>query len=405
MKKFKIALFWQILIALVLAVLYGVFFGEHAKYVTWMGELFMRALKMIIVPLILTSIVSGVANMGGGNNLGKLGMKTFGYYMMTSVFAIATGLFFVNIFKPGVGADLGFASEKGEIDVEKTPFAQTLMEIIPENFFASLTSGHMLSIIFFAIIFGFFITKVGDKHRIFLTDFFNSAFEVMMKVTQFIIKFTPLGIFGIVVGVISEQENLGALVARLGFYMLVVVMGLAFHGLVTLPLIVKFVGKANPFAHLRAMRNALITAFSTSSSGATLSLTLDNVRSNSGVSNRVSSFTLPLGATVNMDGTALYELVVAMFIAQAYGVEMTIGTQIIAAATALLASIGAAGIPMAGLVMISVVLTSVGLPLEGLGLVLAVDRILDMFRTTINVWSDSCAAVVIAKSEGETLKV
>jgi len=405
MKKIKIALFWQILIALILAILYGIFLSDHVKYVSWLGDLFMRALKMIIVPLILTSIISGVANMGTGKDLGRLGLKTMGYYTMTSVFAIVTGLFFVNIIKPGKGADLGFVSEVEGLAEANESFGKTLLEIIPENFFASLTSGHMLSIIFFAILFGFFITKINAKPRVFLTDFFNASFDVMMQITQFIIKFTPLGIFGIVAKVISEQDDLLALASRLGLYMLVVVMGLAFHGLVTLPLIVRFVGKANPFAHMKAMRNALITAFSTSSSGATLSLTIDNVRKNSGVSDRISSFTLPLGATVNMDGTALYELVVAMFIAQAYGIEMSIGMQIIAVITALLASIGAAGIPMAGLVMISVVLTAMGLPLEGLGLVLAVDRILDMFRTTINVWSDSCAAVVIAKSEGETLKV
>ena len=471
MKKIKIALFWQIIIALVLAVLYGIFLSptykltqktfsklekhqvdsatiqnlasiENIKYdtksefedsiekiltseqyklnneqivqsastkyiswVSWLGDLFMRALKMIIVPLILTSIISGVTNMGSGENLGRLGLKTMAYYTMTSVFAIVTGLFFVNLIKPGKGADLGFVSEVEGLAEANDSFGSTLLEIIPENFFASLTSGHMLSIIFFAILFGFFITKINDKPRIILTDFFNASFDVMMKITQFIIRFTPLGIFGIVAKVISEQDDLVGLASRLGLYMLVVIMGLAFHGLVTLPLIVKFVGKANPFAHMKAMRNALVTAFSTSSSGATLSLTIDNVRKNSGVSNRISSFTLPLGATVNMDGTALYELVVAMFIAQAYGIEMSIGMQIIAVITALLASIGAAGIPMAGLVMISVVLTAMGLPLEGLGLVLAVDRVLDMFRTTINVWSDSCAAVVIAKSEGEVLKV
>ncbi len=405
MKKFKIPLFLQILIALILAVVYGLFFGEHVIYVSWLGDLFMRALKMIMVPLILTSIVSGVANMGGNDNLGRLGLKTMAYYTMTSVFAIVTGLFFVNIIKPGKGADLGFVSEVAGLSEAQDSFGTTLLKIIPENFFEALTTGNMLSIIFFAIIFGFFITKVPEKPRLQLTGFFNASFEVMMKVTQFIIKFTPLGIFGIVAKVISEQDDLVALAARLGLYMLVVIIGLTFHGLVTLPLIVRFIGKANPFKHLWGMRNALITAFSTSSSGATLSLTIDNVRNNSGVSNKISSFTLPLGATVNMDGTALYELVVAMFIAQAYGVEMSLGAQIIAVVTALLASIGAAGIPMAGLVMISVVLTAMGLPLEGLGLILAVDRILDMFRTTINVWSDSCAAVVIAKSEGETLKV
>jgi len=230
-----------------------------------------------------------------------------------------------------------------------------------------------------------------------------------MKITMFVIKFTPLGIFGIVSKVVAEQASdtqaLLAVGGRLGLYMVTVILSLGVHAMVTLPLIIKFIGKANPIKHLNAMRAPLLTAFSTSSSSATLPLTMEAVEHNSGVSNKVTSFVLPLGATVNMDGTALYECVAAMFIAQAYGVEMGPLQQVIVVITALLASIGAAGIPMAGLVMITIILSAVGLPLEGIGLILAVDRILDMLRTTTNVWSDSCGAVVIANSEGEKLKV
>ena len=279
------------------------------------------------------------------------------------------------------------------------------MNIIPTNIFEAFTNAEMLSIIFFAILFGFFIMRVNKKSRIFLTDFFNSSFEVMMKLTQFIIKFTPLGIFGIIAKTVAEQDNLAEIAGRLGIYMLVVIAALFVHAAITLPISLKLIAKVNPFKHLKAMRNALLTAFSTSSSGATLSLTMDCVKNKSGVSNKIAGFTLPLGATVNMDGTALYELVAAMFIAQAYGLDMTIGQQVLAVLTALLASIGAAGIPMAGLVMITIVLSAIGLPLEGVGLIIAVDRILDMFRTTVNVWSDSVAAVIIAKTEGEELKV
>ena len=374
------------------------------KYISWMGVLFLRALTMIIIPLILTSIIPGVTNIGTGKNLGRLGLKTMVYYTLTSVFAIVTGLFFVNLIKPGKGANLELAEVEG-LSAAKESFGDTLMNIIPTNIFESLTNGHMLSIIFFAILFGFFITKTHEKSRIFLTDFFNSSFDVMMRLTQFIIKFTPLGIMGIIAKTVAEQDNLAGIAGRLGVYMLVVIIALFFHAAITLPLSVRIIGKANPFKHLKSMRNALMTAFSTSSSGATLSLTMDCVKNKSGVSNKIAGFTLPLGATVNMDGTALYELVAAMFIAQAYGLDMTIGQQIIAVVTALLASIGAAGIPMAGLVMITIVLSAMGLPLEGVGLIFAVDRILDMFRTTVNVWSDSCAAVIIAKSEGEKLKV
>ena len=238
-----------------------------------------------------------------------------------------------------------------------------------------------------------------------LTDLFNAVFDVMMKVTMFIIKFTPFGIFGLVAEKIAQQSDLYALVQSLGLYMLVVMLGLFVHAGISLPLLVKFIGKANPLKHFTAMRTALLTAFSTSSSNATLPLTIQSVEENDGVSNKISSFTLPLGATINMDGTALYECVAVMFIAQAYGIDMSIGKQLIVVVTSLLASIGAAGIPMAGLVMITIILTAVGLPLEGVGLILAVDRILDMFRTSVNVWSDSCGSVIIARSEGEVLKV
>ncbi len=405
MKKQKFPLYLQILAALVLGVLFGIYFPEKVKYISWMGEIFMRALKMIIIPLILTSIISGVANIGGADNLGRLGLRTIGYYMLTSLLAIITGLFFVNLIKPGVGADLGFNEVVNDIPVVNNPLKDTLINIVPTNIFQAFNESNMLSIIFFAILFGFFITRIKKEHSKLLIDFFNASFEAIMKLTQFIILFTPIGIFGIIATVVSEQDNLGALASRLGIYMLAVLAGLFFHAFVSLFILLKTIGKTNPFKHFRQMISVLLTAFSTSSSGATLSLTMDSVKNKVGVSNKVASFTLPLGATINMDGTALYELVVAIFIAQAYGIELTITQQFVAVITTLLASIGAAGIPMAGLVMISVVLTAMGLPLEGLGLVLAVDRILDMFRTAVNVWSDSCAAVIIAKLEGEKLLI
>jgi Na+/H+-dicarboxylate symporter len=267
----------------------------------------------------------------------------------------------------------------------------------------------MLAIIFFAILFGFFITRINEKPSHLLMDVFNAALDVIMKITLFIIKFTPLGIFSITAKVIAQQVQMGndisEVISRLGLYLITVLAGLFFHGLVTLPLSVKLLGRANPVKHFKNMATPLLTAFSTSSSNATLPLTMEAVEVEDGVSNKIASFTLPLGATVNMNGTALYECVAVIFIAQAYGINLTIGQQLIVVFTALLAAIGAAGIPMAGLVMMAVVLKAVGLPLEGIGLILAVDRILDMFRTTINVYGDTCAAVIIAKSEGEKLKI
>ena len=403
----KIKLYWQILIALFLAVLFGLYFTNYVSYVGWMGILFMKGLKMVIIPLILTSIASGVANIGGTKDLGKLGAKTMGYYILTSLFAITTGLVMVNLIKPGLGADLGLVQKVDGLDAASGSFGSTIMNIIPENIFAAFANSQMLSVIFFALLLGFFTTKLPANHKKYLTDGINAGFELMMKITNFIIKFTPYGVFGIVAVIVAEQaespDRLIAISQRLGLYMFAVLAALFIHAFITLPLILKFVAKVKPSLHFKSMRVPLITAFSTSSSSATLPLTMDAMENKAGVSNKITSFVLPLGATINMDGTALYECVAAMFIAQAYGIELTFLQQVIVVATALLASIGAAGIPMAGLVMISVILSAVGLPLEGIGLILAVDRILDMFRTSVNVWSDSCGTVTIAKLEGESL--
>lgn len=405
MKIRKMQLHWQILIALVLSIIYGIFFKDHIHYVAWLGEVFLRALKMIIIPLILSSIVSGVANLGSAENLGRLGAKTILYYMSTSTLAIITGLFLVNIIQPGSGADMSFTQKVVELPGSET-LGQTLIHIIPDNIFSVFSDNtKMLSVIFFAILFGFFITQASGKSKALLTGFFNGVFDVMMKITLFIIKFTPLGIFGLVAEKVAQQENLIALLQSMGLYMGVVLSALAIHAIITLPLIVRLIGRSNPWKHFSSMKTPLLTAWSTSSSSATLPLTLEAVENKSGVSNKISSFTLPLGATINMDGTALYECVAVMFIGQAYGYDITIMNQVIIVITALLASIGAAGIPMAGLVMITIILTAIGWDLESVGLILAVDRILDMFRTATNVWSDSCGAVVIAKSEGESLKV
>ena len=408
-RKFSLALHWQILIMLLLGGLFGYFFPNLTKYTNWMGDMFLRALNMIIVPLIFCSISTGVANVSSAENLGRLGLKTIGYYLLTSLFAIITGFFFVQIIKPGLGADLGLQAPVEDISAVSDSFGQTLIKIIPTNIVKSMAEGHMLSIIFFAIIFGFFSTRVGEKPRVVLMDVLNAVLDVIMKITLFVIKFTPLGVFSIIAKVISQQLLIGnsvsEIIGSMGIYFLTVLAGLLVHAFITLPLIVKFIGRANPVKHFRNMSSVLLTAFSTSSSNATLPLTMETVETEDGVSNKIASFTLPLGATVNMDGTALYECVAVMFIAQAYGIDLTLGQQLMVVFTALLAAIGAAGIPMAGLVMMAVVLNAVGLPLEGIGLILAVDRLLDMFRTTVNVYGDSCGAVIIAKSEGEQLKV
>ena len=407
--RLSIPLHFQIIITLIAGGFFGYFFPAATIYTNWIGVVFLRALNMIIIPLILCSITTGVASVGNADNLGRLGLKTMGYYIFSTLAAIVTGFLLVNFIKPGVGADLGLNVPVEDISSVSENFGDTLIKIIPSNIFEALMQGQMLSIIFFAIIFGFFITKVNEKPRILITDVFNAALDVIMKITLFIIRFTPLGIFSITAKVIAQQIQMGneisEVISRLGLYVITVLLGLFIHGLITLPLTVKLIGRANPIKHMKNMTTPLLTAFSTSSSNATLPLTMKAVEFEDGVSNKIASFTLPLGATVNMNGTALYECVAVIFIAQAYGIDLTFGQQIIVIFTALLAAIGSAGIPMAGLVMMTVVLNAVGLPLEGIGLILAVDRILDMFRTTINVYGDTCCAVIIAKSEGEKLNI
>ena len=397
------ALHWQILIALVLAVLYGIFLADQVHLVTWMGDIFLRALKMVIIPLILSSVISGVAGIGGTGNLGRLGGKTIVYYLTTSAIAIITGLVLVNLIKPGVNSGISLDALDAGLDLSNQSIGDTLIGIVPDNLFTAFTEGNILSIIFFALLFGFFLTKIRPDYQKATLDVVNGVFEVMMKITMFIIRFTPLGIFGLVAGVVAEQNNIGAVAVGLGSYFITVLIALLIHGFITLMLLLKVAGNINPFKHFKSMSSVLLTAFSTSSSSATLPLTMESVEHKSGVSGKVTSFTLPLGATINMDGTALYECVAAIFIAQIYGLDLTIANQAMIVLTALLASIGAAGIPMAGLVMITIILSYLGLPLEAVGLILAVDRPLDMIRTAVNVWSDSCGAAIIAKTEGETL--
>jgi Na+/H+-dicarboxylate symporter len=405
----KPALHWQILIALGLGALFGLLFPTHVIYIAWMGDVFLRLLKMIIIPLVFSSIVTGVAGIGSPSSLGRLGLKTIIYYFSTSLFAILAGLGLVNLIKPGAGADLRFAAEIDSMPAATQSLGDLLIGMIPENLFDVLSRGDMLPIIFFAIAFGFFTNLTADHHQRTIRNFFEATFEVMMRITMAIIKLTPLGIFAIIAVVISRYAGdavaMADVFARMGLYMLTVMTGLLFHSMITMSVMLRFIGNVNPLKHLRNMSVPLLTAFSTSSSSATLPLTMEAIEENNGVSNKISSFTLPLGATINMDGTALYECVAVMFIAQAYGIDLSFTQQMVVVITALLAAIGAAGIPMAGLVMMAVVLKAVGLPLEGIGLVLAVDRILDMFRTAVNVYGDTCGATIIASSEGEKLNI
>ena len=402
MKLKKLSLTSYIFFGIFLGILFGWIFGESILPVADpMARLFLKLLKMIIMPLIVTSIMSGILSVGSGTGLGKLGLKTLLYYVVSSLMAIITGQILVNIFQPGVGANVGLQQNVQELSAAQQSISDLLFRIIPENVFQSLAKGDVLPVIFFCMFFAYFITRLNDPFRTQLTHVIQGAFDAMMKLTHLIIWTAPIGVFGINARLVATT-GFGAF-KSLGFYFIVVLAGLFIHAFVNLPLLLRFIGRVNPYKHYKGMTSALLTAFSTSSSMVTLPFTMECVTTRSRVSQKIANFVLPIGATVNMDGTALYECVATIFIAQVYGIDLSITQQVIVVLTALLASIGAAGVPMAGLVMMTIILQAVGLPLEGVGIVLAVDRILDMFRTATNVLSDSCGTVIIARTEGETL--
>jgi proton glutamate symport protein len=398
-------LHYQILVAMVIGTAAGLIGGETAAHwLGWMGMIFVRLLRMVIVPLIMTSIVSGVSAVGGGRALGRLGARTFGWYVSTSLFAILTGLILVNLIQPGVGAELGGAV-RAQLPEIQTPssLGEIFVRLIPLNPIQAMASGDMLATIFFALLVGISITSLPEERSRRLRGWFEDLFEMMMVLTGGVIRLAPLGVLGLMTRAVavSGVSAFGAL----GLYALTIISGLFVHIFITLPLLIRFVGGMNPVTHYRNMGEALLMAFSTSSSSATLPITIRCVESKVGASNRVASFVLPMGATVNMDGTALYECVGVIFISQVLGIDLSFMAQATIVVTALLASIGAAGIPSAGLVMIFVVTESVGLtgPEVGLivGTMLAIDRPLDMLRTVTNVLSDASGAAVIARREGE----
>ena len=410
----KLALHWQILIALVFAALAGFLSGTETTIFgvpwiaiyTFIGTLFLNALKMIVVPLVVSAIITGVANVGDNGGFGRLGGKTLGYYVLTSTIAIIIGLVLVSLIQPGVNDDgvpvLETSDEIMQAVAGKSggDVVDVFLRMIPTNVIDAAAQGQMLGLIFFSILFGFFMTRLKGPLKETLNNFWQAIFDVMMMMTNLIMKFAPLGVFGLVAASVAKTgfDQFG----NLALFFMTVTLALAIHLLVVMPVLLKVLGKVdNPWLHYQAMAPALLTAFSTSSSSATLPVTISSLENRAGVSNRVSSFVLPLGATVNMDGTALYECVAVIFIAQLFGITLDFGTMLLIVILSLATSIGVAGIPSASLVAISIILVAVGLPAEAIGLLLVVDRLLDMMRTAVNVFSDSVGAVVIAKSEGE----
>jgi Na+/H+-dicarboxylate symporter len=386
-----------ILVGVIAAVWCGWYWGEQMLRVGWLGALFLNALQMMIIPLIFAAVISGVAALGDIRKLGRLGGITIAYYMITTGIAVCIGLVVVNLIQPGVGLDFDRAQIPEQLAARRElGVGDLLLTLVSPNLVASAAEMQLLPLILFAILLSAALTTLGSvgQHVI---EFFNGINEAMMKLVTWLMYFAPIGIFSLVAARLGEAGGGEAFlreVSAVGWHVVTVLGGLGIHFTVLL-LLLFFVGRRG-IGYLGRMLRALFTAFATASSSATLPLTMECARENR-VDRRAVRFVLPLGSTVNMDGTALYEAAAVMFIAQAYGVDMSFSQQMVVFVTATLAAIGAAGIPEAGLVTMVIVLTAVGLPLEGIGLLLAVDWFLDRFRTSVNVWGDAVGAAVVGR--------
>ena len=392
-------LHWQVIIALLAGAAFGRFLPGPATAIGFVGDLFLRLLKMIIIPLIFTSLVTGITSLGDAKSVGRVGLRTLVYYTLSTTLAISVGLVLVNIFHPGWGLQLGVSTTLPEgFSVESQTLPEFLLRLVPDNVINAMARTEVLPVIVFAILFGIFMTRINSRNVDVVQRFMDGFLEVIQALTLAIVRLAPLGIFALLAREVA-RSGLEIIVA-LGPYFATVGGGLAIHALISLPLILLLLGRRSPLEYARKVAPALATAFSTASSSATLPLSMECAEKEADIPKGVSSFVLPLGATVNMDGTALYEAVAALTIAQMYHVGLSLPQQGVVLLTALLASVGAAGIPMAGLVMLVVVLQAVGLPLAGIATIIAVDRVLDMMRTATNVWSDLVGTAVIARFEG-----
>lgn len=407
---------WKVILAILLGVVCGSMAGtDHGVFgITFysifdlIGQLFINSLMLIVVPLVSASIITGIARIGNESTMGRLGLKIFGFYIGTSLLAILIGLLVVNLFNPGT-----FFTEYGSTVISQEAANQlkkdlasghglslsyVILQIIPSNIVDAF-HGQMMGLIFFSLLFGYAVSKIDPHPQSIILGFWQGIFQTMLGITDLIMHVLPLGVFCLVAKSFATA-GLDSLRA-LAIFFITVIVGLSLFMFVALPMLLKFIGRVNPWNHFRAMAPALVTAFSTSSSSATLPVTIECVEKRAGVSNRICGLVIPLGTSINMSGSALYECVAALFLAQVYGLELSFTTQFSVVLLSLVTSIGVAGIPSASIVAIIVILKAVGLPAEGIGLLFAVDRILDMCRTTVNVFSDSCCAILVAKTEGE----
>jgi proton glutamate symport protein len=412
-KIFIMQIYNKILLGLLLGAAAGVLLKAPVAEIRPVGTAFIRCIQMIVIPLVFASLLIGTASLGDPKKMGRIGMRTLGYYLAYTAFAIFIGLFLANVMRPGDGLDEQIQERlkqnyAGEADVkiagtqERQSPVETLINIIPVNPVESMAQGTLLQIIFFAIFTGIALALVPKEKSGPVIRFFDGINEAMIKIVHIVIKLAPYGVFALIAAVVGSFGT-DILMALLK-YCLVTILGMLILNF-TYPLVVSLLTGMKPGTFLKGIREPQLIAFSTSSSSATLPVTIKACEEKLGVPNDIASFVLPLGATVNMNGTALYQGVSAVFIAQVYAIPLGIGDQLMIVLTATLAAIGTAGAPGVGILMLVIVLKQVGIPLEGIALILGVERILDMFRTTLNITGDASAAVVIASSEGELADV
>jgi len=375
------------------------------------GTMFINLLKMIIVPLILASVITGVASLGSGPDLGRLGSKTLAFYLITTLIAVLIALVLVNFIEPGVedglpvGDKLALTADAAQVTEgvkarADTSVLDTIKGIVPPNILEAAVNTKLLAIVFFSVLFGFFLARIEQPHQGVVMSFWQGIFQIMMRLTGWVMMLAPIGVFALIAKVVAVSGFAGA--PHLLLFAGCVVLGLLIYGFIALPILLALVARVNPWRLYPAMAPALLTAFSTASSSATLPLSLNCLEKRAKVSERIAGFVMPLGASVNHAGSALYECAAAMFIAQAYGLHLTFATQFTVVLLALITSMGIAGIPAASLVGIAIILAAVGLPAEAIGVLLVFDRILDMCRTAINVLADAACTVIVARLEGET---
>ncbi|ABV86102.1 dicarboxylate/amino acid:cation symporter [Shewanella pealeana] len=393
----SVPLWLQIMIGMLLGILTGVSLGEQATYLKPIGTLFVNTIKMLIVPLVFCSLIVGVTSMQDTAKMGRIGFKSFAFYLGTTSIAITLGLAVGHIMQPGTGLDM-VAHETAEVVKQAPSIMQTLIDIVPTNPIAALASGQILQVIVFAVALGIALVLIGEHGKPAI-KVFESLAEAMYKLTDLVMKFAPYGVFGLMAWVAGEYgvDMLMPLIKVI----IAVYIGCFLHVVGFYSFVLVVFAKLNPIQFFKGISNAIAVAYTTSSSAGTLPASMKCASEYLGVNKKISSFVLPLGTTINMDGTALYQGVTALFVAQAFGIDLTWVDYITIILTATLASIGTAGVPGAGLVMLTLVLTTVGLPLEGVALIAGIDRILDMARTVVNVSGDLVATTVIAKSEGE----